>query len=108
MFEKGHKVRRNNDPSNNVDTTKTLSKTVLKHGSYLEACQTAPKSKGRDLYVKYIMENARLSFKQAITAQCAHCMGWYVDGRHDCECPDCPLYPFMPYGKYRKVRIQSK
>lgn len=34
---------------------------------------------------------------QAIKAKCCECMGYFVDGRYDCQIPDCPLHPFMPY-----------
>jgi len=26
-------------------------------------------------------------------------MGYYSDGKIDCECTSCPLYPWMPYRK---------
>lgn len=38
-----------------------------------------------------------LCASQAIVAKCTDCMGWFVDGRHDCDVTDCPLYPWMPY-----------
>lgn len=35
--------------------------------------------------------------KMAIEYQCWECMGYYYDGKNDCECVRCPLYAFMPY-----------
>jgi len=102
MFEKGHKITRTG-ASRKIDAT-----AVLKRESYLEAALSAPMSRGRDLYVKYVQNNTILTPMQAIVAQCAHCSGWYVDGKVDCDCPDCPLYLYMPYGKYRKPRVQGK
>lgn len=40
----------------------------------------------------------RLTPTQAIVGKCADCMADYVDGRIDCNSPECPLYPWMPYG----------
>lgn len=37
--------------------------------------------------------------KDAILTQCWHCMGYYQDGRVDCENVRCPLYEYMPYRK---------
>lgn len=36
---------------------------------------------------------------QAMEAMCHQCMGYYTDGKMDCECTSCPLYPWMPYAK---------
>jgi hypothetical protein len=107
MFKPGHKKIARDGSPNTGKSYKTLSKEMQKHGKYLEGALSSVKSHGRDLYVLYITKNVYLTARQAIIAQCAHCMGWYADGRHDCENHDCPLYPYMPYGKYRKVRIQK-
>ncbi|RPI50786.1 MAG: hypothetical protein EHM49_08065 [Deltaproteobacteria bacterium] len=55
-----------------------------------------PKARGNKELKKYLL-GARLTQRQAILAKCADCMGYYLDGRLDCEIEDCPLYPFMPY-----------
>lgn len=39
----------------------------------------------------------KLHRTDAILAYCYDCMGFYEDGRMDCNCPKCPLYPWMPY-----------
>jgi len=49
----------------------------------------------------------RLSYKQAVLAKCYECMGYYADGKLDCEIPDCPLYGFMPYRTVNK-KFKSK
>ena len=68
----------------------------------------APVSRGLKLLISHLFDDARLSTKQAILAQCCQCMGYYSDGRDDCDCPACPLYKYMPYGKHRKVKKQAK
>ena len=35
----------------------------------------------------------------SILAHCWQCLGYYEDGKTDCENVKCPLYPFMPYKK---------
>jgi hypothetical protein len=35
----------------------------------------------------------------AMLAKCHDCMGYYLDGKVDCENPRCSLYPWMPYRK---------
>jgi hypothetical protein len=49
---------------------------------------------------KYFHEHQagkKLSISQAVKANCAACMGFYADGRRDCDMMDCPLHPWMPY-----------
>ncbi len=53
-------------------------------------------SRGKTHLIRH-MEGERLTQRQAILAKCCECMGYHVDGRNDCDMPDCPLYPFMPY-----------
>jgi len=53
------------------------------------------------------LAGARLTLKQMILAMCYGCMGRYVDGKTDCELPDCPLYPVMPYQKSVVYRVKS-
>lgn len=62
----------------------------------IEALGVAKASRGKELLKTYL-SGARLPAQQAITAQCCDCMGYYADGKIDCECPLCPLYPYMPY-----------
>ena len=57
-----------------------------------------PSSSG-NRYLKKHLQGDRITQRQMILAKCADCMGYYFDGRLDCEMPDCPLYPLMPYGK---------
>lgn len=39
---------------------------------------------------------------EAVRAKCYDCMGYYSDGRQDCECPLCSLYPFNPYNPNKR------
>lgn len=38
----------------------------------------------------------KLHYKAMCLAKCADCMNGYLDGRMDCQIPDCPIYPIMP------------
>ena len=53
-------------------------------------------AKGRAELLKH-RSGKKLSYKQAVLAKCNECMGFYADGKLDCQIPDCPLYGFMPY-----------
>jgi hypothetical protein len=69
----------------------------------IDALKVAPTSGGKTNLLKHYSGDA-LTHKQAILAKCADCMGYYIDGRADCQTPECPLYPFMPYrGKKQEV-----
>lgn len=43
------------------------------------------------------MDDLRVTRKNAIIAHCHQCMGYYLDGKIDCENVSCPLYSYMPY-----------
>ena len=62
----------------------------------IEILETAPASGGKTNLLKHLYGD-RLTRNAAITAKCCDCMGYYIDGRADCEMPECPLYPYMPY-----------
>jgi len=53
-------------------------------------------ARGQKELLKHL-NGEKLTFRQAIIANCYDCMGYYVDGKVDCELKDCPLYPFMPF-----------
>jgi len=61
-------------------------------------------ARGKNELLKHLSEQ-RLTFKQAIYARCYDCMGFYSDGKHDCNMPHCSLHPFMAYNKNRVKRI---
>jgi hypothetical protein len=42
---------------------------------------------------------AKVTFRNAILLQCHQCMGFYQEGKIDCEVTNCSLYSFMPYAK---------
>ena len=54
---------------------------------------------GPKKYLHRYQMGERLTPGQTFRAKCCECMGDFVDGRMDCEIPECPIYPFMPYGK---------
>jgi len=66
-----------------------------------------PASRGLSMLRLYAEGKKRLTRGQAIIAHCCQCMGYYVDGRQDCEMDTCPLYPFYPYREDRKVRTRK-
>jgi hypothetical protein len=45
------------------------------------------------------MPEQKLTRKQAMEYACHECLGYYADGKQDCECVRCPLYSFMKYAK---------
>ena len=41
----------------------------------------------------------KVTMKRAIELQCHECVGYYEDGKIDCENVRCTLYSWMPYRK---------
>ena len=48
-------------------------------------------AKGKAELIKH-RDGKKLSYKQAVLAKCNECMGFYADGKLDCQIPECPLY----------------
>jgi len=67
----------------------TTLETVTKYGT---------ESSGKKYLIRYL-KGEKVTLKQAVLGNCCACMGYYADGRNDCEIPECPLYPHMPYRK---------
>jgi len=65
-------------------------------------------ARGKSELIKHL-EGKRLTLKQAINAHCYDCMGYFADGKVDCEMPACPLHPVMSYnvnkGKRPKMTV---
>jgi hypothetical protein len=55
-------------------------------------------AKGKGELLTYL-NGASITMGDMIKAQCYQCMGYYADGKEDCQVMDCPLYPRMPYRK---------
>lgn len=51
---------------------------------------------GKNDYTDYLC-GKYVAGKKRIFAMCYYCMGYYTDGKIDCECPQCPNYTYMPY-----------
>ena len=64
-------------------------------------------ARGRNELLKHL-GGQRLRMKQAILAKCFDCMGYYADGKVDCNMPHCSLYQFMPYGVNRDKLSNKK
>ena len=62
----------------------------------IDILETAPTSGGKTTLLKYLYGD-KLTRNASIVAKCCDCMGYYIDGRADCETLECPLYPYMPY-----------
>ena len=60
-------------------------------------------AQGRKELLKHL-DGERLTIRQMVLAKCFDCMGYFADGKADCEIPDCSLYPLMPYRKGEKYR----
>ena len=54
------------------------------------------KARGRNELILHL-QNEKLKRGQAILAKCYDCMGFYADGKVDCQVHRCPLYGYMPY-----------
>lgn len=54
------------------------------------------KARGRKELIAH-KNGKRLTQRQAIYAKCFDCMGGYIDGKTDCDMPNCSIHPFMPY-----------
>jgi len=61
-------------------------------------------------YLLRYLSGDKLTPMQTIYAKCYECMGYYADGKIDCEISDCPNYPFMPYNPNRRTnkRVLTK
>ena len=60
-------------------------------------------AKGRLELIKHL-EGKNLTIRQAARAYCYYCMGYFADGKVDCNIPECPLHPFMAYNESRIKR----
>ena len=64
-------------------------------------------ARGQKEILKHL-SGQRLTLKQAVLAHCYDCLGFYADGKHDCNMPHCPLHPFMAYNEERVKRTINK
>ena len=71
------------------------------------AISQAPMSNGKKNLLSYF-SGKRLTPRQSIQAQCCECLGFFSDGRSDCENYGCSLYPYMPYGIFRKKYTKNE
>lgn len=42
-------------------------------------------------------DGKKMPASRAILAHCYDCMGYFADGKQDCQISECSLYPWMPY-----------
>jgi len=64
-------------------------------------------ARGQKELIKHL-SGERLTLKQAVNAHCYDCMGFFSDGKHDCNMPHCSLHPFMAYNQNRVKRTIKK
>lgn len=72
-----------------------------------EIHQYGKTARGKSELVKHL-KGERLSLRQAVLARCYDCMGFYADGKVDCNIPHCPLHPFMAYNEGRQKQIRKR
>jgi hypothetical protein len=60
-------------------------------------------ARGKKELLKHL-EGGRLTLRQAVNAHCYSCMGYYGDGKQDCNMSKCSLHPFMAYNKNKANR----
>jgi len=73
----------------------------------LEIREHGVSAQGRKEYIKHLQENP-ITLKEGVLAKCYDCMGYYVDGKVDCEMPDCPLYDWMPYRTSPSIKVKKR
>jgi len=64
-------------------------------------------ARGRQEMIKHL-EGERLTLKQAVNARCYDCMGFYSDGKLNCNMRRCPLHRFMAYNENRLKRKDNQ
>jgi hypothetical protein len=68
---------------------------------YDEIKKLGMSAKGRMELIRHL-DGKKMPASRAILAKCYDCMGYFADGKSDCEMPDCSLYPWMAYREGRK------
>jgi hypothetical protein len=102
MFKKGNKLGRPHGKTNKTPfCLPTVIKTMFPDREAnltrrIESLASEKVSPGITMLKKHLA-GERITQRQAIIAMCCECMGYYRDGKNDCECPFCALYPYMPY-----------
>ena len=79
-----------------INSTEERIESIKKYGK---------EAQGRRELIKYL-EGGKLTLKGMIKGNCYDCMGYFVDGKVDCEMPLCALYPLMSYRKGEKYRLR--
>jgi hypothetical protein len=46
-----------------------------------------------------VEDSSAIKMRTGVQLHCWQCMGFYSDGKRDCENLKCPLYKWMPYRK---------
>ena len=64
-------------------------------------------ARGKGELLKHL-HGEKLTIRQATQAHCYDCMGYFADGKNDCEMPRCSLYPYMPYNRNRVKRLTGR
>ena len=79
--------------------------TLRKEIKRIKSIEGTPQSSGKRFLLK-ILQGDKVNRGDSLLAKCCECMGYYVDGRYDCEVPLCPIYRYMPYRE--KIRPRGK
>ncbi len=64
--------------------------------TYRTRVKRGPKAVGQTYLLK-MLSNEPVTPVQRLRAKCYDCMGFYIDGKVDCQVKECPLYHYMPY-----------
>ena len=71
-----------------------------------DAAVAGASSPGRNALLLY-WQTGKTTLGVARKAQCYLCMGYYFDGKIDCQMEICPLFPHRPYkGKFLKITYE--
>jgi hypothetical protein len=60
-------------------------------------------ARGQKELIKHLQDQ-KLTLRQAISAYCYDCCGFFADGKVDCGMKHCSLHPFMAYNPSREKR----
>lgn len=74
---------------------------ILSRQNLIKAVEAGPHIIGRKELLKFL-KGGKITRNDSIMANCYECMGYYIDGRADCEKYDCPFYPYSPSRLYSR------
>lgn len=75
----------------------TSTEWIEKHGTT---------ARGKKEYLAFL-RGENLTMKQRVLANCFQCVGFYTDGKKDCEMEECTFHVYMPYRKSGVMKTKT-